>query len=189
MSPKALTLVNAFLLSFSLSLALPLLPGGQSAEAQTVNNALPLSDLPRQLRESGRLIREYSKKHDHFPASTSEMDELLLDLYKNVSMTAPDSRVQVKSDGRYRNFYNFSMGVDPAFKSIPLVNGVPQINSLPNFPAGHIVIMTDGQDECVGWAAGEDGRPMMQNDSPVFFYETIATKEESSQSGSSSDSK
>lgn len=147
------------------------------AEGQS-NSILPQTDLVRQLKDTGALIREYASKHDHFPSSVSEIDEFLMQAYKQVNLTVPDSRVQIASNGKYRTFYQFAMAVDPSFKGIPIVNGVPKVPESYVAPASTIVLLSDGQDEMVAWAASETGKPASQDgNSPLFVYEQIEKKE------------
>ncbi|MBX9567554.1 MAG: hypothetical protein K2X77_01610 [Candidatus Obscuribacterales bacterium] len=143
--------------------------------------ALGQSDLMRQLRETGTIMKEYASTHDHYPNTTDEMDNCLKMLYTKVSMTTPDSTVQVQQNGRYRTFYQFAIGIDPSYKSTPIVNGIPQPDQSLSMPASTIVLMTDGQDEIVGWAAGIDGKPMVpdQGKGPIHFYNKIEPKDES----------
>ncbi len=150
------------------------------AQPQQIANpaALGLADLFRQLREVGTAMKNYGNSHDHYPRSTQEIDECLQSLYKSVSMSDVSSTDTPKSDGQYRIFHNFAMGVDPSFKSIPTVNGIPQVPDSYVGPGGFIVIMTDGDDECVGWASSDNGRPlkMEQAGSPVYFSHKIKAK-------------
>lgn len=141
--------------------------------------ALGQADLVRQLRETGSLMKEYAATHDHYPNSPEEMDSCMKMLYSKISLSSPDSTVQVVPNGRYRTYYQFAIGIDPSYKSIPIVNGVPQVDSSMTMPASTIVMMTDGQDEIVGWAAGVDGRPivMEQGKGPMHFYNKIEPKD------------
>ena len=141
--------------------------------------ALGLADLFRQLREVGNAMKQYGSSHDHYPRSTEEIDECLRSLYKSVSMSDVSSAETPRSDGQYRVFHNFAMGVDPSYKSIPIVNGLPQVPDSYVGPGAFIVIMTDGDDECVGWATSDNGRPlkMEQAGSPVYFSHKIKSKE------------
>lgn len=144
--------------------------------------ALGQSDLIRQLRDTGAAMKEYAKTHDHFPNTESEYDDCLRMLFKKVSLTAADTTVVPKSVGRFRCYYQFAIGVDPSFKSVPIVNGVPQIPDNYNAPASTVVIMTDGNDDCVGWVAGNDGRPVVMEGGPIFFDAQIKPKDASSSS-------
>lgn len=135
--------------------------------------ALGQSDLMRQLRETGTIMKEYASTHDHYPNTTDEMDNCLKMLYTKVSMTTPDSTVQVQQNGRYRTFYQFAIGIDPSYKSTPIVNGIPQPDQSLSMPASTIVLMTDGQDEIVGWAAGIDGSPWFRTRAKVPYIFTI----------------
>lgn len=136
-------------------------------------------DLIRQLREAGNVMKEYGSNHDHYPNTTDEMDSCLKNLYSKVNMTDPDTTVQVSSNGKYRTFYQFAMAIDPSYKSVPIINGVPQVPSSMNMPANTIVIMSDGADEIAGWAAGIDGKPISvdQGKGPMYFYNKLTTKE------------
>ena len=152
-----------------------------AATAQGI--ALGQADLIRQLRETGSFMKEYASTHDHYPNSPDEMDSCLKSLYKRVSMTEPDSRLQVQQNSQYRTFYQFAIGIDPSYKSIPIINGIPKIPDSFVAPASMIVIMTDGQDEVVGWAAGVDGKPIAGLDGQsgaMHFYNKIEPKDQSS---------
>lgn len=163
------------LLAFSSVYAIP---------AYTQGIALGQADLIRQLRETGTTLKEYAEKHDHYPNNTEEMDDLLKLLYSRISLTSPDSTVQVAQNGRYRTFYQFAIGIDPSYKSTPIVNNVPQVSPSLVMPASSIVLMTDGQDEIVAWAAGVDGRPieLEQGKGPMHYYNKIEPKDQSSNS-------
>ena len=154
------------------SLGLP-----QSANAQ-VNIGAGQSDLIRQLKDVEAAMRDYSTTHDHFPNCQSESDECLRMLYKRVALSDADSTVFPQSNGAYRCYFQFAIGVDPSYKSIPIVNGVPQIPASYVAPGGKIVIMTDGDDECVAWASSASGQPLVitPNSGPIYFQLKIKPK-------------
>ncbi|MBX9688711.1 MAG: hypothetical protein K2X27_18530 [Candidatus Obscuribacterales bacterium] len=178
-------------LAATLLLALLTFPQAPAdAQPQQIANpaALGMADLFRQLREVGTAMKQYGASHDHFPRSTQEIDECLQSLHKSVTMSDASSTETPKSEGQYRVFHNFAMGVDPSFKSVPIVNNVPQVPDSYVAPGCAIIIMTDGDDECVGWAASDNGRPlkMEQAGSPVYFSHKIKAKEPSTGGGTSS---
>lgn len=175
-NPKTTTFAAILLLAI---LAFPQAPAAAQGQQMANPAALGMADLFRQMREVGAAMEKYGKNHDHYPRSPQEIDECLQSLYKSVSMTDPASTDFPSSQGQYRVFHNLAMGVDPSYKSIPVVNGLPQVPDSYVGPGGTIVIMTDGDDECVGWAAGDNGRPlkMEQAGSPVYFSHKIKPKE------------
>lgn len=142
------------------------------------------AELIRQLRETGTAMKEYASKHDHFPNGPEESDQCLKMLFKRVSMSEPDSTLVPKSNGAFRTYYQFAIGIDPSYKSIPLINGIPKIPDNYVAPGSSIVIMTDGADDCVGWAAGTDGRPLtvQAGTGPLYFEAKIEPKTDSSDS-------
>ena len=178
---KSSKFYSALALALLIANALPALAQdlGQ-AQAQALGQAIGLADLSRQLREAGQLMDDYAKKHEHFPNSISEFDELLRQLYKKTSMTDPDSTVQVQSNGKFRTFYQFAICVDPSYKSIPVVNGVAKIPDYYTAPGpGMIVITTDGDDGCVGWISGTDNKPLTSSGpNPLYFEAAIPKKDE-----------
>lgn len=160
------------LLALTSSLALP-----QSAVSQ-VNISAGQSDLIRQLKDTESAMKEYADSHDHFPNCQSESDDCLKMLFKKVAMSDPDVSIYPQSNGAYRTYYQFAIGVDPSYKSIPIVNGIPQVPASYVAPGSTIVIMTDGDDECVGWAASASGQPLVITPSagPIYFQIKIKPK-------------
>lgn len=149
--------------------------------AQIPGMAAAQADSIRQLRETGQYFREYAKKHDHFPNSTSEMDDSLQALFKKISMVSSDSRVTISSNGKYRTYFQFNIAVDPSWKTIPIVNNIPQMPSNFLGPLNGIVIMTDGNDEVVCLATDGGGNLLTSDgNNPLYEYVTIEPKEEKS---------
>lgn len=145
------------------------------------------ADMIRQLKETGSYFKEWGRKHDHFPNNVNEMDEALQALYKRINLTEVDTRVQVASNGKYRTFYQFNIAVDPSWKTIPIVNGIPQMPSGFTGPAFGIVILTDGSDEVVCLATDGGGNVITADGAnPYYQYEKIEPKDSSPSSNSNS---
>lgn len=161
-------------------------PSSAQTEAEfgqaLAGQAMAQADLIRQLRETGQVMQDYAKTHDHFPNTTAEFDDCLKSLYKKVGMTDPNSTAQVQPNGKYRTFYHFAIGVDSSYKSIPIINGVAKLPDYFTAPGpGMIVITTDGDDGCVGWISGPDNKPLASSgQNPLYFEASIPRKDETS---------
>ncbi len=133
-------------------------------------------DLIRQVREAAAAMRQYRLTHDHFPQLQPELDDTLMTVFKRVSMTPGNTTIVPQSRNNYRIYYQFAIAMDPSIRSLPLVNG--QVVKFPNSwnaPAGSIVLLSDGQNQFVAWAAGQDGTPISDptTNIPLIIYETI----------------
>jgi hypothetical protein len=131
-------------------------------------------DMIRQLRETQAIMRQYAQTHDHFPSSTSELDEVLSNLANNVSPTKPESTATIQSTGPYRSFGNFVASVD--YSNVPMVNGIPQVQGYINAPVNKVVVGSNGSDQCWGWISNVDGKPLTLDNGPAYFVETIKNK-------------
>jgi hypothetical protein len=156
-----------------LALAVPLAMVSTAAYGQ-LNFAQ--AEVARAMRESSSAMKDYASSHDHFPSNNDEFDDCLKMLYKRVSLTDPDSTLSVQSDGKYRTWYQFAITMDSSYKGIPIVNGVAKVPDGFTGPPGKIVIMSDGADHCVGWAAGPDGKPVTENGNAIYFEQSIPKK-------------
>jgi hypothetical protein len=148
-----------------------------SANAQAVPDLN--AEAMRNMREIGAIMKEYASTHDHFPNTADESDSLLKLLYKKINMTDPDTTMYVKPEGKYRTFYHYAIAEDDSYKSIPVVNGIAKIPDSFSGPPGMMIIMTDGHDHCIGWAAGQNGKPITVGDNAVYFEQTIQKKDAS----------
>ncbi len=175
--------ISSISFSLLLTLAVPFVfPVFSSTQAQNKAQQQALlghniTDAQRQLRECSVEVREFGRKNGHFPLMGNEQDDFLKTLYSKISMGSADTRVLVKQDGKYRTFYHFAIAQDPSFQSVPIVNGIPQIPATMTGPANSIVILTDGVDDCVGFATNEDGKPISGDGGVLYFSEVLEKKE------------
>lgn len=138
------------------------------------------TDLMRQLRETDAAMKDYAASHDHFPNCASEFDDCLKMLFKRVNLATADTTVTIQTNGKFHTYYQFAIAVDPSFMVMPVVNGVLKMPDYYYAPAGTVVILTDGGQNCMGWVAGNDGRPVVLQGGPIFFKQEIKKAEDSS---------
>jgi hypothetical protein len=133
-------------------------------------------DLLRQAKEAAAFMRNYRKSHDHLPQLTSEIDDALLQIYKAVNISSPDSTVTVQSSNNLRTYYNLAMAVDPSIQGLSIVNGQVRPPDSWNAPPNTLVILTDGQDQFVIWIAGLNYKPMLDptSNQPMIIRQDLA---------------
>lgn len=125
----------------------------------------------KQLREAELAMKAYAETHDHFPSNLQEFDECLMKL---VRLSDP---ADISTNGRYRTLKPYAIAVDSSFVGIPVINGTPKVPDNYSGPPSTIVILTDGDKQCVGWAAGENGKPVVLEEGPIYFVAEIADKD------------
>jgi hypothetical protein len=137
-------------------------------------------DLIRQVRQSAEALRQYRQSHDHFPRQQAELDEALLTVFKQVAIARPNTTVFPQSNNIFRTYAQFAIAYDPTIHLIPVINGQIQIDnawtSTWSMPVNTIVMVTDGNNQFVVWAAGADGKPLQDpnTNTPMIIDETVA---------------
>lgn len=125
----------------------------------------------QQLKVAEKVMQAYAATHDRFPGNISEFDDCLRQLVAHGNLNESD----IQTRGKFRTAQPFAICVDPSFVSVPIINGVPKVpENFCGLPST-VVIMTDGDKNCVGWVAGADGKPVAISDKgPAYFSSTIA---------------
>jgi hypothetical protein len=113
-----------------------------------------------QIEHAARVLRGYYQSKGSFPRSELDIDPLLIRIYERVSGNKADPLWQPKQDGPFRTFKNIRLAFDETIRDAPLVQWRRQPPGSWSAPDGDIVILEDGNDQFVIWAAGVGGHPV-----------------------------
>lgn len=143
--------------------------------AQAQAEALGLGELIREVRETVAACRDYRNSHERLPQFSSELDELLFNVFKRVSLTPANTMLTPQSVGNFRVYYQFAVTFDSSIRGLPVINGQLQVPPAWQAPANTIVIFSDGENQFAVWAAGGDGRPILDptTNVPMVVTQTV----------------
>ena len=105
-------------------------------------------------------MKEYRCAHDHLPQQINEQDDALKAIFSRVSMTPSDPAITPQSRQNFRFYYQFQISYDPSIMGIPANNGKYVVPQSWSAPPNTIVVMTDGIDTFMVWAANADMKPI-----------------------------
>jgi hypothetical protein len=172
---------NAIVLAAVTVITFGLMPPATQAQ---LNGGMGLGqqDLIRQVQQTAAFLRYYRLTHSQFPKQIPEIDDLLLNAYKTVGMSQPDSRIIPQSKSVFRTYYQFAYACDPTIRGIPIINGQSRLDKAwsgawicdPNT----IVILTDGANQFIVWATATNLKPIEDPNTgyPMVIHETVETK-------------
>jgi hypothetical protein len=125
------------------------------------------------------VMRGYHKKNKKFPQNIVEQDRALIQIYKEVAGSSPDSGQQITSDGEYRALGNLRIATNAIIRNAPL----QQWRRMPpenwRAPAGSIVVITDGQSQFLIWCASANSVPIRDsNNLCMFIFDNLEPAEE-----------
>ena len=129
------------------------------------------AQMERNLAAAESRLKVYMDNHDHFPSNVSEFDECLSQIAGSTNNSS-----EIATNGKYRTLGLYAIAVDSSLAGIPVVNGKPIVPNHISGPANTIVLLSDGDRNCVGWIAGTDGRPVTNGDAPIYFEQSYENR-------------
>ncbi len=146
---------------------------GATARAQTPQG-LNDGELVTRMKEASRQMSTFYKENEHLPSTIQELDAFLNQLEEN-----DRTRKQAEQFGTYRRLGFTCIAIDKSIADIPIDSWrrAPP-NKLNFMPACTVVILTDGENTCLIWAASISGNPILDSDSKaILIYRKLEAQE------------
>lgn len=134
-------------------------------------------EIVRQMQDTAKAMTAYRRMHDHYPQMTQEIDDALKFIFGKVSLSPADPFITPQSLNAYRTYYQFAMAYDPSISGLAVVNGQVMVPNYWSAPPNTIVVLVDGGNKYVVWAAATDQKPMLDpnTSAPMIIYNTVDT--------------
>lgn len=143
-------------------------------QAEQAKKQARIVNLARQMREASAALREYCKTNGKFRHDEEGMIAVLRYVFPRVYLGPPKSSMYPGHTGQHCTLGNLWIGYDPEINHLEVVEDQIQVPSSWYAPADTIVMLTDGQNSFVVWAADDDGHPVPNPDTktPLVIRET-----------------
>ncbi|MDR3614107.1 MAG: hypothetical protein P4L53_11140 [Candidatus Obscuribacterales bacterium] len=115
-------------------------------------------------------MRNYYKEHRQLPRSTTELDDVLCNVYAEINGGPPNLiATPITTYNDYRVLGSLMIKYDPTVANAPveLWRKNPPENWM--VPGGKIVILSDGNSEFINWCATINGAPMLDENNHCIF--------------------